>query len=169
MQKGNAKNQRELVTPAPKENNRNRKRNDSEKESKKEGEGEDKEKEKKERKPWSEGSLGKPVSSSGNWAIKMYETLFLLLVHNPRKMIQIMVKSAEESVSEEGGEGQNAIEPPKQTNKLKLLKEIEAAFMVLMDLELMVQVCWVFLACFYSLIFRTSFETLVKKQRKPKN
>ncbi|CBY11440.1 unnamed protein product [Oikopleura dioica] len=64
MQKGNAKNQRELILPAPKENNRNRKRNDSEKESKKEGD-EDKEKEKKERKPWSEGSLGKPVSSSG--------------------------------------------------------------------------------------------------------
>lgn len=123
MQKGNAKNQRELILPAPKENNRNRKRNDSEKESKKEGDEKD-EKEKKERKPWSEGSLGKPVSSS---------------VHNPRKMIQIMAKSAEEAVSEDGIEDQNAIEPPKQTNKLKLLKEIEAAFMVLMDLELMVQ------------------------------
>ena len=64
MQKGNAKNQRELILPAPKENNRNRKRNDSEKESKKENDEKD-EKEKKERKPWSEGSLGKPVSSSG--------------------------------------------------------------------------------------------------------
>ena len=51
-----------------------------------------------------------------------------------------MAKSAEEAVSEDGIEDQNAIEPPKQTNKLKLLKEIEAAFMVLMDLELMVQV-----------------------------
>ncbi|CBY34638.1 unnamed protein product [Oikopleura dioica] len=75
MQKGNAKNQRELILPAPKENNRNRKRNDSEKESKKEGD-EDKEKEKKERKPWSEGSLGKPVSSSGK---SIYEYLIIKL------------------------------------------------------------------------------------------
>lgn len=55
-------------------------------------------------------------------------------------MIQIMAKSAEEATSEDGADEQNAIEPPKQTNKLKLLKEIESAFMVLMDLELMVQV-----------------------------
>lgn len=118
MQKGNAKNQRELVTPAPKESNRNRKRNDSERCDQQK---DDKDHEKKENKPWSEGSLGKPVSSS---------------VHNPRKMIQILAKSSENN---EPTDEPVHVEATKSTNKLKLLKEIESAFLVLMDLELMVQ------------------------------
>ena len=60
-------NQVTLVTPAPKEPRRNR--NNSEREEnnkdKKEGGGEKEGIENKIKKPWSEGSLGKPVCSSG--------------------------------------------------------------------------------------------------------
>jgi len=58
-------NQKSLVTPPPKETRRNR--HNSEKEDKKEEKDKKGENENKEKKPWSEGSLGKPVCSSGKW------------------------------------------------------------------------------------------------------
>lgn len=116
-------NQVTLVTPAPKEPRRNR--NNSEREEnnkdKKEGGGEKEGVENKIKKPWSEGSLGKPVCSS---------------VHNPRKMIEVITKAADETImSEEYAESELA----KLANRRKLFKDIECSFSVLLDLELMVQ------------------------------
>ena len=60
LKKGQAL-ENQLVTPAPKETRRNRR--NSEKGEKNEEKKDEKEKEPK--KGWSEGSLGKPISSSG--------------------------------------------------------------------------------------------------------
>lgn len=65
LKKGMTNNQNQLVTPAPKEPRRNR--NNSEREEKSDGKKDGTES--KEKKPWSEGSLGKPVCSSGTTGV----------------------------------------------------------------------------------------------------
>ena len=63
LKKGQAL-ENQLVTPAPKETRRNRKNSEKgEKGEEKKGE----EKDNVPKKGWSEGSLGKPISSSGNF------------------------------------------------------------------------------------------------------
>ena len=56
-------------------------------------------------------------------------------MHNPRKMISIITKTDEPAITEEKAEQETL----KMANRKKLFKEIESAFIVLLDLELMVQ------------------------------
>lgn len=118
LKKGQNVENQQLVTPAPKEPRRNRKNSEK-------GEKDEKSKEEKDKEPkkgWSEGSLGKPISSS---------------VHNPRRMIAMITREpdANAAPSEENTESELA----KYMSKKNLFKSIEAAYTVLLDLELMVQ------------------------------
>jgi len=117
LKKGQAL-ENQLVTPAPKETRRNRR--NSEKGEKNEEKKDEKEKEPK--KGWSEGSLGKPISSS---------------VHNPRRMIAMITK--EPDVNSTPTDENTETELAKYMSKKNLFKSIEAAYTVLLDLELMVQ------------------------------
>ena len=65
LKKGQNVENQQLVTPAPKETRRNRKNSEK-------GEKDEKSKEEKDKEPkkgWSEGSLGKPISSSGIYRV----------------------------------------------------------------------------------------------------
>ena len=65
LKKGQNVENQQLVTPAPKETRRNRKNSEK-------GEKDEKSKEEKDKEPkkgWSEGSLGKPISSSGMFRV----------------------------------------------------------------------------------------------------
>ena len=66
-----------LVTPAPKETRRNRKNSESQgkenKENKENGEKKEGEVSGQPKKAWSEGSLGKPISSSGMSFISVFD------------------------------------------------------------------------------------------------
>ena len=67
LKKGQNVENQQLVTPAPKETRRNRKNSEK-------GEKDEKSKEEKDKEPkkgWSEGSLGKPISSSGIFRVAM--------------------------------------------------------------------------------------------------
>merc|ERR1711990_442521 len=118
LKKGQNVENQQLVTPAPKETRRNRKNSEK-------GEKDEKSKEEKDKEPkkgWSEGSLGKPISSS---------------VHNPRRMIAMITREpdANAAPTEENTESELA----KYMSRKNLFKSIEAAYTVLLDLELMVQ------------------------------
>ena len=67
--------------------------------------------------------------------LKTWLSFCFSLVHNPRKMIEVITKTEETGLSEERAESELA----KMANRKKLFKEIESAYTVLLDLELMVQ------------------------------
>ena len=76
-------------------------------------------------------------------SVESFETDFLrsFLVHNPRRMIAMLKNTAKEdeagspAPSDENTESELA----KYMSRAKLFKSIEAAYTVLLDLELMVQ------------------------------
>ena len=126
-----------LVTPAPKETRRNRKNSENgqkdgaNKENKENGEKAGKEgsgDQAAPKKGWSEGSLGKPISSS---------------VHNPRRMIAMLKNTTKEDEGEKADSAaldeNTETELAKYMSRAKLFKSIEAAYTILLDLELMVQ------------------------------
>ena len=127
-----------LVTPAPKETRRNRKNSETgqkdgaNKENKENGEKTGKDGGTTEpgqvqpKKGWSEGSLGKPISSS---------------VHNPRRMIAMLKKTEDEGEKADLAalDENTETELAKYMSRAKLFKSIEAAYTILLDLELMVQ------------------------------
>ena len=82
--------------------------------------------------------------SNFNFSIwKSFRTVFLsvFLVHNPRRMIAMLKNTAkeDESGSPAPSDENTETELAKYMSRAKLFKSIEAAYTVLLDLELMVQ------------------------------